>query len=93
MVNEKLQVTEEEKRELAELQNQYYALVYEIGELTLEEKRMAERSLEIAKRKSEITDNLFDEIVNKQKELAVALSKKYGKGLVDTETGVFTPEP
>ena len=93
MIQEHLRVTEEENKELVELQESYYKLIYELGELSMEETTITNRMNVIQERKRQITDLEFTKLQSQQDELAKSLSDKYGKGTVNTETGVFTPEP
>ena len=75
--------TVEEIKEIESLQNEFNQITYQLGQLSISEIKLKE-----AKKQSL---NTLNSLEKKEKDLAAALNKKYGKGTLDIKTGEFTP--
>jgi len=79
-----IKFTEDELKNLQELQGTYQQITLALGQLSVSKYAMEERenSLKQALLDTKTTEN----------ELANSLTEKYGKGTLNIETGEFTPE-
>mgnify|MGYP003140715486 FL=1 len=76
--------TEEELSLLKELQGRMDQLIIGLGQVSINKKALDERE-------TQLTDTL-KQIKAEETSLAQRLSKKYGKGTLDIESGEFTPQ-
>ena len=79
-----IKFTEEELKQIQELQNHYGQITMAMGQLVISR-------LNLDTREKSIKETLQD-TRNKEQEMAAALNEKYGKGTLDIESGDFTPE-
>jgi hypothetical protein len=75
--------TKEELDELSNLQTEINKLTVKFGSLQLSKIRLEKEEKELK--------NQLIILEKEEKEVAKKLTKKYGKGRLDTETGEFTP--
>ena len=80
-----IKFTEEELKNLKDLQSNYHQITLAMGNLSLSR-------INLDKQEETLIKALEDER-NKENELAKVLTEKYGKGSLNSETGEFTPEP
>ena len=73
----------EELKQIQDLQKEMNRLIFNFGQL-----KMSEIKLDSSRKTLESNLN---ELEKKEKNLASALNKKYGKGTLDIETGNFVP--
>ena len=82
--------TEEEMGSLKEIQESYFNIQTEYGKLELTRIRL-EQQLDAL---DNTDDNLKDKFIQTQtteKEFLDGITKKYGEGTLDQESGIFTP--
>ena len=79
-----IKFTEEELSQLKELQNMNDQLIIAFGQINMQ-KHVLETNETQLKAK-------LEEMKQKETSTALELSKKYGKGTLDIESGEFTPE-
>ena len=82
-MSEQIKFTEDELSKIKKIRNSYESLTKTLGGLEVEL-----IALEVKK------DGIKDEVLNLQAEelkLAETLRKKYGDGILNPETGIFTP--
>ena len=75
--------TEEELSEIKELQNLYNTVVFQAGQVYLDEVALNEK-------KSQVESN-FAEVRNREQEIISKLTTTYGQGSINLENGEFTP--
>ena len=80
---EEVKFNEEELKQVQEIQNNYITIQNQFGQLKLAELKL--NSDEV------ILNNALQQIQEKEKEFLDNITKKYGQGTLNPETGVFTP--
>lgn len=78
-----IKFTEEEMKQLQDLQNAFNGLILQYGQNTIQ--------LDALNKQKAKLDEALQELQQKEKEIADGLTKKYGPGDLDPKTGVFTP--
>ena len=89
---ESVKFTEEEMKQISNLQQSYMNIQSSLGQLAVNKIRTKKQlsDIEIAE------ENLQEQFTNNQKEetkFVESINKKYGDGNLDLNTGVFTPKP
>jgi len=79
-----IKFTEDELKNLQELQGTYQQITLALGQLNVSKYAMEERE-------DSLKQALLD-TKSKENELATSLTEKYGKGTLNIETGDFTPD-
>ena len=80
---EEVKFTEEELKQVQNFQNQYLSVQNQFGQLKLAQIRLDNHEVDLENALKQVQDNetkFLDEI-----------TKKYGQGTLNPETGVFTP--
>jgi hypothetical protein len=84
---EKINLTEEELKELVQLRTDISNMYIQLGQLSLQKsdylKQIKEQEYEILKTQ--------DELKERERVIYSNIGNKYGEGNVDLESGVFTP--
>ena len=75
--------TEEELNEIKELQNLYNTVVYQAGQVYLDK-------LTLKNKENQVNSNM-EEVKKKEETIISSLTKTYGVGSINLETGEFTP--
>lgn len=75
--------TEEELNEIKELQNLYNTVVYQAGQVYLDK-------LTLRNKENQVNSNM-EEVKKKEETIISSLTKTYGVGSINLETGEFTP--
>ena len=76
--------TDDELKEVKSLQTNYMDIQNEFGQLKLAQIRLE-------RQEKNLSDKLV-EVENTEKSFLDKITEKYGKGVLNPETGVFTPE-
>tara|TARA_Y100001963_G_C6528222_1_gene329850 strand:- start:78 stop:380 length:303 start_codon:yes stop_codon:yes gene_type:complete len=89
---ESVKFTEEEMKQINNLQQSYMNIQSSLGQLAVNKIRTKKQlsDIEVAE------ENLQEQFTNNQKEetkFVESINKKYGDGNLDLNTGVFTPKP
>ena len=81
---EEVKFTDDELKEIKSLQKSYLDIQNEFGQISLAKLRLKRQEEQISKKLTEIEDI--------EKSFLDSITAKYGKGTLNPETGVFTPE-
>ena len=73
--------TDEELTKIKELQSLYNAIVYQAGQLHLDEIHLHERKGQV--------ESSIQEVKKKEQEVISSLTSKYGEGSINLESGEF----
>ena len=82
--------TEEEMKSLKEIQESYFNVQNEYGKLELARIRLEQQLDGLEGTDNSLRDKFF-ETQTTEKEFLDGITKKYGEGTLDQESGVFTP--
>ena len=85
-----IKFTEEEMKSLKNIQETYFNIQSEFGKLELSKIRLEQQLDEIDEKDNSLKDK-FIQTQKTEKELLDGITKKYGEGTLDQDTGVFTP--
>ena len=83
-------LTQDELKQLTELQNGYSKIYFEIGQLEIE-KRLLEEKIQSLKTSQEYLFSDIKKIQENEVLLATDLNNKYGRGTIDINTGEIIP--
>lgn len=78
-----IKFTEQEVKDLRDLQTQYQQVTYSLGQIQIEKRLLESKENEI--------NVIYDSLSKKEKELLESLNTKYGSGTLNLENGTFTP--
>tara|TARA_R110000796_G_scaffold82592_1_gene180966 strand:- start:5120 stop:5371 length:252 start_codon:yes stop_codon:yes gene_type:complete len=81
-MTENVKFTEEELKQLTDVRDNYESISYEFGQIAIQKVLLQERDEEIKEK--------LKQLIQKERDQAEALQKKYGVGSLDIETGEFT---
>jgi predicted nuclease with TOPRIM domain len=82
--------SEEELKEIQEIQVSYSNITNRFGQLSVTKLRLQEQLQSLDKQYDELTKNLT-EIQENETKLLDEITKKYGQGTLNPETGIFIP--
>ena len=82
--------TEEEMKSLRGIQESYFNVQNEYGKLELARIRLEQQLDGLDGTDNSLRDKFF-EIQTTEKEFLDGITKKYGEGTLDQESGIFTP--
>ncbi len=88
-MSEEVKFTEEELKQIQEIQDSYYEIQNQFGQITLAKLKLEEQSNRLNENEEDIRKK-FDEIQSKEKGFLKGVTDKYGEGTLNPETGVFT---
>ena len=89
-MSEEIKFTEDEIKELKQLQKGYLDVQAKFGQIKIA--RIAvQRQLEELDKAEDSSYKEFDELQGKEKGLVDDHTEKYGQGTLDPQSGVFTP--
>lgn len=91
-VTEKITFSEEEIGKIKQLQNDYLMATNELGQVELERTMLIDRLNSIDEIKKSVL-NKFNELRAAEQDIVKELNEKYGDGMLDIQTGTFTPSP
>ena len=89
-MSEKVKFSDEELKDLEQLQNDYSQKQVELGQVHVQ-RLLLNQQIEELHNKQSALDQEYIQIQGREKQLVDALNQKYGPGQLDPETGVFTP--
>tara|TARA_Y100000593_G_C4299032_1_gene332321 strand:- start:1328 stop:1606 length:279 start_codon:yes stop_codon:yes gene_type:complete len=90
MSEEAVKFTEEELKEVKEIQQSYFNTQNQFGQIKLAKLRLEEQLSVLTQNEDEI-HKAFVDTQSKEKEFLDGITKKYGEGSLNPETGEFTP--
>ena len=83
-----IKFTDDELKQLKEIQAQYGSVQIKFGQLGFAKMRIEKEIDNINKSESEVK-NEFSEIQDNEEKFIKEIPKKYGEGVLDTNTGIF----
>ena len=91
-MSEEVKFTEDEMKQINELQNGYVSLQNALGQLSVSRIRLEQQLNDLDTAEDNIKSQ-FIENQTKERDFVDGINKKYGDGNLDINTGVFTPRP
>ena len=88
-MSEEVKFTEEELKQVKEIQESYFDIQNQFGQTSLAKLRLDEQLQNILKSEKELTAK-FEEIQSKERNFLGGITEKYGEGQLNPETGIFT---
>lgn len=89
---DEIKFSEEELKELSELQQSYQEKQAILGQLAVQKILLDQQHEAIETRQAEV-ESEYGDVQQSERDLVQKLNEKYGPGQLDPETGVFTPVP
>tara|TARA_R100000664_G_C2709346_1_gene106725 strand:- start:129 stop:389 length:261 start_codon:yes stop_codon:yes gene_type:complete len=80
---EEVKFTEDEIKQVKNIQSNYVSIQAQFGQLKLSQIRLDEQEVEL--------EEGLKSLQNDEKKFLDEITKKYGQGSLNSETGVFTP--
>ena len=90
--NDEVKFSEEELKELGDLQTSYQEKQGLLGQLSVQRILLNQQIEAIETRQTEL-EGEYEEVQQTERDLVQKLNEKYGPGQLDPQTGVFTPIP
>ena len=87
---EEVKFTEEEIKQVKEIQDSYFNIQNDLGQLNITKLRLNKQLESLDEQEKNLTENFFKTQDSEIKFLE-GINKKYGQGTLNPETGVFTP--
>ena len=87
---EEVKFTEEEIKQVKEIQDSYFNIQNDLGQLNITKLRLNKQLESLDEQENNLTENFFKTQDSEIKFLE-GINKKYGQGTLNPETGVFTP--
>ena len=87
---EETKFTEEELKQIKEIQDSYFDIQNQFGQLSLAKLRLDQQLEGLGKNEDELNKE-FIKIQENENTFLAGITEKYGEGSLDPETGVFTP--
>ena len=91
-MSEEVKFTEEEISSIKEIRVTYFAIKNTFGQLGVSRLRI-EQDMEAVDTAEDNLKKTYRETQEKEKDLVDGITKKYGNGQFNLETGTFTPNP
>ena len=91
-MSEEVKFTEEEINSIKEIRETYFAIKNTFGQLGVSRLRL-EQDIESLEQAEENLRKSYSENQQKEKDVVDGITKKYGNGQFNLETGTFTPNP
>ena len=89
-MSEVKKLTEEEIKQIKEMQAQYNKFVFELGSMESQLAEISSHKIAIETEKSNILSDI-KKLGERERELLATLQEKYGVGNINIETGEITP--
>ena len=83
--------TKEEMDMISKIQETYLDIQQKLGQVSLSKLKLEQQSEAIDKMEKEILEN-FKKTQKEEKDFVDGITKKYGDGTLDPESGIFTPK-
>ena len=87
---EEVKFTEDELKQVQDIQNSYTDITNNFGQISLTKIRLEQQMESLNTKYAELVKNLTDE-QEKEQTFLDGITEKYGRGTLNPETGVFTP--
>ena len=89
---DEIKFSEEELKELSELQQSYQEKQAILGQLAVQKILLDQQQEAIETRQAEV-ESEYGDVQQSERDLVQKLNEKYGPGQLDPQSGVFTPAP
>ena len=89
-MSEAVKFTDEEMKTIQDIQKKYFDIQGELGRISITKIRLNQQ-LENLDEKEEATQKDFVAVQDEEKSFVDSINKKYGEGVLDPESGTFTP--
>ena len=89
-MSEPIKFTSEELEKMKNIQNQYIDIQNAFGQVSLSRLRLQEQ-IQLLDEKDEENKQKFYDVQKNEKQFLDEITKKYGDGSLNPDTGVFTP--
>ena len=90
--NKEVKFSEDEMKQLTELQQTYATVQNTFGQLSVNRIRLDQEADNLDEAENRLRTD-FVETQQKERDFVQEINKKYGDGNLDLNTGVFTPRP
>ena len=90
--SDEIKFSEEELKELGELQTSYQEKQAQLGQIAVQKILLGQQVEAIDNRQVEL-EGEYEAIQQTERDLVQKLNEKYGPGQLDPQSGVFTPIP
>ena len=90
MTKEEIKFTQEELDQISEYRQKYLDIQMGFGQAEITDYRL-QRQYENLDKFTEDLKKQFDDIQEEEQKFIAAINEKYGDGVLDPDTGVFTP--
>ena len=92
MATKEVKFTEDEMKQLNDLQQGYLGVQNAFGQLNVNKLRLEQQLQSLGTTENNLKSS-FVEIQQKEREFVDTINEKYGDGNLNLESGVFTPKP
>ena len=82
--------TKEEMGTISKIQETYLEIQQKLGQVSLSKLKLEQQAEAIDKMEEELLEN-FKKTQKEEKDFVDSVTKKYGDGTLDPESGIFTP--
>ena len=89
-MSEPVKFTDEELKQIKEIQNKYFNIQGELGRVSITKIRLNQQMDNLDEREESLHKE-FKDAQNEEKDFVDSINKKYGDGVLDPESGTFTP--
>ncbi len=89
-MSEPVKFTEEELKSIQDIQKKYFDIQGELGRLSITRIRLSQQLDSLSEREDALNED-FISVQNEEKAFVDSVNKKYGEGVLDPESGTFTP--
>ena len=90
MADKEVKFTEEEMKQLTELQQTYAAVQNTLGQLSVSRIRLNQEADNLDEAEDRLRND-FTTTQQKERDFVQGINKKYGDGNLDLNSGIFTP--
>ena len=90
--SDEIKFSEEELKELGELQTSYQEKQAQLGQIAVQKILLGQQVEAIENRQVEL-EGEYEAVQQSERDLVQKLNEKYGPGQLDPQSGVFTPIP
>ena len=90
--SDEIKFSEEELKELGELQTSYQEKQAQLGQIAVQKILLGQQVEAIDNRQVEL-EGEYEAVQQSERDLVKKLNEKYGPGQLDPQSGVFTPIP
>ena len=87
---EETKFTKEEMDTISKIQETYLEIQQKLGQVSLSKLKLEQQAEAIDKMEEELLEN-FKKTQKEEKDFVDNVTKKYGDGTLDPESGIFTP--